>query len=458
MSRHRSQLVRTLRCRIRRQAGNFGQLATAIGSADALIGEIRTQRLGSLHTIRDVEVFVDDIDHLDRVLSVIRETTDTEVLLVIDEVRRLHVGGKIKTVSRYSVSSLADLRRVYTPGVAEICRLIAETPQKAKVYTAIPHTVAIVTDGTAVLGLGDIGAVASMPVMEGKAALLEQLVGLNGVPILLDTKDPDRIVETVCAIAPSFGAIQLEDIAAPACFEIESRLVEVLRKPIFHDDQHGTATVALAAILTACRQARRDPSESVIGQIGLGAAGATIARFAAKVSRHQVLGTDLNEAAVKRHVDSGGRAATLDTILAEADIVVATTGVKNLIAPSKIRPGQIILALSNPDPEIDPDVAVAYGAAVALDGKVVNNLLAFPGILRGAVDASATRVTRQMFVAAATAIADYATNHSLTVPDPLDRELHREVTHAVARAAVDSGVGRSTLDADYYESDELEAL
>jgi malate dehydrogenase (oxaloacetate-decarboxylating) len=433
-------------------------LATAIGRTGALIGEIRTQRLGSLHTVRDVEVFVDDLAHLDRVLAAVRELADTEVLLVIDEVRRLHVGGKIKTVSRYSVSSLADLRRVYTPGVAEICNLIAVHPHKARVYTSIPRTVAIVTDGTAVLGLGDIGAVASMPVMEGKAALLEQLVGLSGVPILLDTKDPDEIVRTVCAIAPTFGAIQLEDIAAPACFDIEARLVDALEIPIFHDDQHGTATVALAAIMTACRQAGRDPRDSVVGQIGLGAAGATIARFAAEVSRHQVLGADIDEAARQRHVEAGGRAATLDAIMSEADIVVATTGVKNLIDPAKVRPGQIVLALSNPDPEIEPDVALARGAAVALDGKVVNNRLAFPGILRGAVDASATRVTRQMFVAAATAIANYATNNSVTVPDPLDRELHREVTHAVARAAIDCGVGHSALDADYYESGELDHL
>jgi malate dehydrogenase (oxaloacetate-decarboxylating) len=451
-----NQLVRTLRCRIRRRPGNFGLLATSIGSAGALIGEIRTQRLGSVHTIRDIEVFVDDLRHLERVLAVIRESTDTEVLEVIDEVRRRHVGGKIEVRSRYPVESLADLRLVYTPGVAEICRLIAANPAKAKIYTAVPRTVAIVTDGTAVLGLGDIGALAGMPVMEGKAALLEQLVGLNGIPILLDTKDPDEIVRTVCAIAPTFGAIQLEDIAAPACFEIEARLVEALAKPIFHDDQHGTATVTLAAMLTACKRAGRDLRSSVVGQIGLGAAGMTIARFAAGITERPVLGADINEAARARHVEAGGRAASIDEVMAEADIVVATTGRKGLIRPDQVRPGQIILALSNPDPEIEPEVALARGAAFALDGKSVNNLLAFPGILRGALDAAATRVTREMFVAAANAIADHAASQGVTVPDPLDREVHREVTHAVARAAVESGVGRTALDADYYDADELE--
>jgi malate dehydrogenase (oxaloacetate-decarboxylating) len=451
-----NQLVRTLRCRIRRRPGNFGLLATSVGSAGALIGEIRTHRLGSVHTIRDIEVFVDDHRHLERVLAVIRESTDTEVLEVIDEVRRRHVGGKIEVRSRYPVESLADLRLVYTPGVAEICRLIAANPAKAKVYTAIPRTVAIVTDGTAVLGLGDIGAVAGMPVMEGKAALLEQLVGLNGVPILLDTKDPDEIVRVVCAVAPTFGAIQLEDIAAPACFEIEARLVESLAIPIFHDDQHGTATVTLAAILTACKRSGRDLGASTVGQIGLGAAGMTIARFAAGLTERPVLGADINPEAQRRLVAEGGRAATVDEIMAEADIVVATTGRKGLIRPEQVRPGQIVLALSNPDPEIEPEMALSRGAAFALDGKSVNNLLAFPGILRGALDAAATRVTREMFVAAANAIADFAADQGVMVPDPLDREVHRRVTHAVARVAIETGVGREALTSDYYDADDLE--
>ncbi len=451
-----NQLVRTLRCRIRRRPGNFGLLATAIGSAGALIGEIRTHRLGTVHTVRDIEVFVDDHAHLERVLGVVRDSTDAEVLEVIDEVRQLHVGGKIEVRSRYPVDSISDLRLVYTPGVAEICRLIAANPAKAKVYTSISRTVAIVTDGTAVLGLGDIGAVAGMPVMEGKAALLDQLVGLSGIPILLNTKDPDEIVRTVCAIAPTFGAIQLEDIAAPACFEIEARLVESLKIPIFHDDQHGTATVTLATILTACKRAGRELRTSVVGQIGLGAAGATIARFVSGITENPVLGADISEEARARHVEAGGRAATIEEIMREADIVVATTGRKGLIRPEQIRTGQIVLALSNPDPEIEPEVALSRGASFALDGKSVNNLLAFPGILRGALDAAATRVTREMFVAAANSIAEYAANIGVTVPDPLDRELHRQVTHAVARAAIESGVGRERLDQDYYESDELE--
>ncbi len=452
---HPNPLVRTLRCRIRRRPGNFGLLATAIGSAGALIGEIRTQRLGSVHTIRDIEVFVDSLRHLERVLDVIKESTDTEVLEVIDEVRRHHVGGKIRTVSRYPVESISDLRLVYTPGVAEICREIQASPEKASLYTSIPRSVAIVTDGTAVLGLGDIGAVAGMPVMEGKAALLEQLVGLNGIPILLATHDPDEIVRTVCAIAPSFGAIQLEDIAAPACFEIEARLVAALRMPIFHDDQHGTATVALAAVLTACKRSNRDLQNSTVGQIGLGAAGATIARFVAQVTKRPVLGADISDAAARRHVAGGGRLGTIESIMAEADIVVATTGRKGLIRPEHVRPGQIVLALSNPEPEIEPEIALARGAAFALDGKAVNNLLAYPGVLRGALDAGATAVNNAMFIAAAQAIADFAARSDVMIPSPLDRTLHLEVTRAVARAAIESGVARNQLDQDYFESRSL---
>ena len=453
---HPSPLVRTLRCRIRRRPGNFGLLATAIGSAGALIGEIRTQRLGSVHTIRDIEVFVDNLRHLDRVLDVIAESTDTEVLEVIDEVRRHHVGGKIRTVSRYPVESISDLRLVYTPGVAEICREIVESPEKAALYTSIQRSVAIVTDGSAVLGLGDIGAVAGMPVMEGKAALLEQLVGLSGIPILLDTRDPESVVRTVCAIAPSFGAIQLEDIAAPRCFEIEQRLVASLQMPIFHDDQHGTATVALAAVLTACKRSGRDLRASTVGQIGLGAAGATIARFVAQITDRPVIGADISDVAAQRHVEGGGRLGTIDSIMAEADIVVATTGRKGLIRPDHVRPGQIVLALSNPEPEIEPEIALARGATFALDGKAVNNLLAYPGVLRGALDAGATSVNNAMFVAAAGAIAEFAARGGMMIPSPLDRTLHLEVTRAVARAAVDSGVARNRLDQDYFESRALD--
>ena len=448
-----NKLVRTLRCRTKRRPGAFGRLATAIGSVDVMIGEIRTHLLGSIHTIRDVEVFVDSEEQLAHVLEVIERSTDSQVLEVIDEVGEMHAGGKIQMVSRYPVKTLSDLRLVYTPGVAEVCLAIVKDPSKAALYTSIPRTVGIVTDGSAILGLGAIGPVAGMPVMEGKAALLEQLVGLSGVPILVDTHDPEEIIRTVCAIAPTFGAIQLEDIAAPACFEVEARLVGTLDIPVFHDDQHGTATVVLAAVLTACARVGCDLRGATIGQIGLGAAGATIARFIAQLTEKPVLGADINEAARERHVAAGGQAATLDEIMREADIVIATTGRPGLIRPEQVREGQIILALSNPHPEIDSETAIAHGARYAMDGRSVNNVLAFPGILRGALDAAASRITHAMFLAAAYAIAEHAKELLTSIPSPLDRDLHRKVTHAVARAAVESGVARRVLDDDYFAGD-----
>ena len=308
---------------------------------------------------------------------------------------------------------------------------------------------AIVTDGSAVLGLGDSGPLAAMPVMEGKAALMESLVGLSGFPVLLNTVDPDRIVETVQAIAPTFAAIQLEDISAPRCFEIEEALLERLPMPVMHDDQHGTGVVVTAALLNAVRAVGRSLADVRIGQVGLGAAGLAIARILMHQTGATVLGADLTAAAVNRLVQYGGTASSLREIMAECDVIIATTGAAGLIKPEWVRSGQIILALSNPVPEIEPDVAMAHGAAFAADGKVVNNVLGFPGILRGAVDADVPRLTIEMYMAAAHAIAG-ATQAGELVPSPLNRTVHRAVARAVARTAVEQGLARADL-AGYFE-------
>jgi len=302
--------------------------------------------------------------------------------------------------------------------------------------------VAIVTDGTAVLGLGDIGSLAGMPVMEGKAMLMETLVGLSGVPILLNTKDPDEIVSTVAAIAPTFAAIQLEDISAPRCFEVEERLQAMLDIPVMHDDQHGTAVVCTAALLVAARETKADLSKAVIGQIGLGAAGQAIGRMLMRLTGNAVHGADLSQDALERFEQSGGRKSNLRDIMAECDIVIATTGAPNLIKPEMVRKGQIILALSNPDPEIDPERALERGAAFAADGKSVNNVLGFPGIFRGAVDAYAPRITHEMLVAAAETIAAMTPAGEL-VPSPLDKKVHRAVARAVAETAMKQGIARA---------------
>src|SRR5919197_813988 len=431
-------LVRTIRVRNRHEPGVFGRLATAIGDQDGMLGTISTVALTSQYTVRDLDVLVDDEAHLQRVLDAIAALPDSQVLAA-------HRGGKIRMVSRQPIGSLAELRKVYTPGVAEVCLLLRDEPDLASLYPGLRQCVAIVTDGTAILGLGNIGPVAGLPVMEGKAALLHELAGLSGVPVLVGSTDPDEIVRTVQAIAPGFGAIQLEDIAAPACFEVEARLRESLVMPVFHDDQQGTAAVALAAVLNACRLAGHDVYQVQIGCIGLGAAGLSIATLLRDYTGRPVRGADIQPAALRRHEERRNRPATLEEVLACCDVVVATTGVKGLIPPEQVRAGQVILALSNPEPEITPRAALAAGAAYAADGTSVNNILGFPGLLRGALETRARRYTPSMFVAAGLAIASAAGPGEM-VPDPLDRRVHLAVTLAVARAAVEAGVARLTLD------------
>jgi malate dehydrogenase (oxaloacetate-decarboxylating) len=392
--------------------------------------------------LRDITVYADDAEHMDHVIEAMRANEGTRVLEVRDEVLALHQKGKIAIRSRYPIDSIATLRRVYTPGVAEVCLKIADDPALARLYTSISHMVAIVTDGTAVLGLGDIGPLAAMPVMEGKAMLMETLVGLSGVPVLLNTKDPDEIVQAVAAIAPTFAAIQLEDISAPRCFEIESRLQEMLDIPVMHDDQHGTAVVSTAALLVAARETGADLRKAVIGQIGLGAAGQAIGQMLMRLTGNPVYGADLSESALERFAGLGGCKSNLKEIMAECDIVIATTGAPGLIKPEMVRPGQIILALSNPNAEIEPSLALERGAAFAADGKSVNNVLGFPGIFRGAVDANAPRITHEMLVAAAETIAAMAPPGEL-VPSPLDKKVHQAVARAVAEKAYEQGLAHA---------------
>ncbi len=451
----RYRIVRTLRCKNQNIPGTLGKLTTAIGQAGVEIGNISTVHLGHHFTIRDIDVLVSSENALQDLIDHVAELQDVTILQVRDEVLELHKGGKIKMLSNTPINTLDKLRKVYTPGVAEVCRMIVEHPEIKDSYTTIPYTVAIVTDGTAILGLGNIGPVAGMPVMEGKAALLQQLTGISGIPILLDTTDVDTAVNTIKHIAPTFGAIHLEDFASPHCFEILERLEKELTIPVMQDDQQGTAVVLLAALLNACKRTGKNLNQQTIGCIGLGAAGLTIARFIKQYTGKSALGTARTEASIQRHVKSGGIAATFDEIMQKADIVIATTGVSGLIAPSKVKKGQIIFALSNPYPEISPDDALAAGALLAADGRTVNNLLGYPGIWRGTLDAKAKRINFDMYKAAIHAIADATTEGEL-VPNSLDSKVHLMVAHGVARAAVESGMAQRKLDDDYFESTRLE--
>ncbi|GAB4416364.1 MAG: NAD(P)-dependent oxidoreductase [Anaerolineales bacterium] len=436
------KMIRVVRVRNDQQIGLLARLLAGISDNGGSVGSIQLLTETSKHTIRDITIYADDDAHMERLIESMRRNPGTHIVEVRDEVLELHQKGKIAVRSRYEIDSMNTLRRVYTPGVAEVCRRIAADPSQARLYTSISHMVAIVTDGTAVLGLGDIGPQAGMPVMEGKAMLMESLVGLSGVPILLSTKDPEQIVAAVAAIAPTFAAIQLEDISAPRCFEIESQLQEILDIPVMHDDQHGTAVVTTAALLVAARETGADLAESAIGQIGLGAAGQAIGGMLMRLTGNQVYGADLSASALARFESLGGRKSNLDEIMAACNIVIATTGAPGLIKPEMVREGQIILALSNPNAEIEPETALAAGAAFAADGKSVNNVLGFPGIFRGAVDANAPRITHEMYLAAAETIAALTPPGEL-VPNPLDKNVHRAVARAVAEKAYQQGIARA---------------
>lgn len=417
--------------------GNMAKVLGVLGSLDVTVEGLNAVRRLDKDTIWEITIEYDDTLKIDDVIAQINQLPETVMVGKSDRVFNRHKGGKIQTTSRIAINSLEILRDVYTPGVARVCEAIKENPEKIKDYTNIQNTVAIVTNGTAILGLGDIGAEAGLPVMEGKAAILSELVELSGVPILLDTKDSLKIIKTVEAIAPSFGAILLEDIRAPECFEIEDELIQRLNKPVFHDDQHGTAIVALAALLSATKQTGVDIKSCVFGQIGLGAAGIGICSLMREYGVKEVLGADIDQDAMLRLSDLGGQPSSLEELMAKADIVVATTGVKGLIKPEMVREGQIIMALTNPDPEIEPSVAIEQGARFATCGKIVNNMLAFPGLFRGTLDAGVKEITHEMRIAAAETLSALAKKDAL-VPSALNKTAHLAVAKAVYDAAMNT--------------------
>jgi malate dehydrogenase (oxaloacetate-decarboxylating) len=415
------------------QPGSLAKVLQVIADAGLAIEHLTALRRDQGRTLWEITLEMDE--EADRSLyDRIGQLPTARFVGKSDRVFNRHRGGKIRTVATLPINTRQVLRDLYTPGVARVCLAIAKDPQAAWNFTALGSTVAIITNGTAVLGLGNIGALAGLPVMEGKAALFADLVGISGVPILLNETEPARVVDLVAGIATSFGAIQLEDFAAPECFEIERLLRARLAKPVLHDDQHGTAVVTLAALINAGRRSGIDVRGSIVGQIGLGAAGSGIVRLLQAYGVRHVLGTDRNPAAMARLEASGGEGVTLEELMQRADIVIACTGVKGLIKPQSVREGQVILALSNPDPEIEPLVAREHGAAFAADGKGINNVLAFPGLFKGALEARARAFSDAMLMAAADAIAGVASGDEL-VPDPLDKELHEKVTAAVRAAA-----------------------
>lgn len=413
--------------------GSLARVLQVVGESGLLVENLNAVRRDQDRTVWELTLEFDEaVDYslVDRIDAL----HGTRVIGKSDRVFDRHRGGKIEMVAKVPLNSVQQLRDIYTPGVARVCLAIHDDPSLAREYTNLANMVAVITNGTAILGLGAIGPLAGLPVMEGKAALFWHLAGISGVPILIDETEPARVIEIIVAIAGGFGAIQLEDIAAPACFEIEEELRRRLDRPVLHDDQDGTAVVTLGALIRATDQVGKRLDDCVVGQVGLGAAGIGITRLLLRKGVREVLGADVDERAVRRLEALGGRRSSLEEIMRSADVVVATTGRRNLITPDSVREGQIVLALSNPDPEIEPIAAIAHGAAVAADGKSVNNVGGFPGLFRGALDAGARRFSAAMLIAAAEALARHTPEGQL-VPDPLDRNAHLAVAEAVRLAA-----------------------
>ncbi len=418
----------------------------AIAEGEGLIGDVVTISTGRESSVRDITVEVRDIEQAERIAQLVDGLDEVCVLWHQDRALIRHEGGKLQIDAISRVSTVQEMRDVYTPGVARVCQAIVENPELSSRYTMIARSVAICTNGTRVLGLGNIGPLAAMPVMEGKAVFYRQFADISAMPILIDTEDADEFVQTVVRIAPTFGGIHLEDIATPDCFEIERRLIEALPQPVMHDDVHGTAVVSVAAALVACREAGVELRTATVGQLGLGAAGFGIAALMVDGGAKRVLAFDPQQASHARAHEKGIELTSMDNVMREADVVVATTGQPGLIEPSMVRRGQVILALSNPDPEIVPELAEEAGAAFAGDGRSINNVLGYPGIFRGALQAGAKAINVEMKLAATHALAELAEEGQL-VPDALQQRVHDAVTEAVREAAERSGAARPELSA-----------
>jgi malate dehydrogenase (oxaloacetate-decarboxylating) len=394
-------------------------------------------------------VYCVDDDHLKTLLDRLGEIDGIDVIDVHDDVMEIHRRGAIKVVSRTPITSINDLRMIYTPGVASVCEKIKSNPSVARELTGLCDRVAIITNGTAVLGLGNIGVVPSLPVMEGKAAIFAEFAEISAFPLLIDTEDVDIFVETVVHLAKSLGAIQLEDIAAPACFAIEEKLQARLDIPVCHDDQHGTATVLLAALINAMKQTNRRPEECSALILGAGAAGAAITRMLSQFGLGDIVVYDSIGAIYQ------GRPKGMNPYkeqLAELTHKTSDQGTlaegfrgKNIFIgvakPHMVSPAMIasmakdpiVFPLSNPAGEISVQEARAAGAAIAADGRTINNALAYPGLFRGALDAGAKAITREMMLAAAHQLAALAPSGKL-LPNMLDRSVHRTIAQTVAAA------------------------
>jgi malate dehydrogenase (oxaloacetate-decarboxylating) len=454
----------TVRLEVQARPTAVSELTTAIEHAGGIVTALDVTASGHERIGVDVTCATRGEEHAQQIADALRGLAGVVVGRVSDRTFLLHLGGKLSIESKVPIRNRDDLSMIYTPGVARVCEAIAARPADARNLTIKRNTIAVVTDGTAVLGLGDIGPLAALPVMEGKAALFKRFGDIDAFPIALDTTDVDQIVETVCAIAPVFAGINLEDISAPRCFEIERRLRERLDIPVFHDDQHGTAIVALAALTNALKVVRKEMADVRIVMSGAGAAGTAVLRLLLAAGARDVVvcdvqgvvhgarpGLDPSLQWTADHTDARGSTGTLVEALAGADVFIGLSAPDILTGGdiATMAPDAIVFAMANPRPEVDP-VDAAQHAAIVGTGRSdfanqINNVLAFPGVFRGLLDAHAHRITTELLLAAARALAsvvgDDELNPTYIVPSVFNPEVTTRVAAAVEKAAREQAQG-----------------
>jgi len=455
----------TVRVDISNQPGMLAKVTSVIGEKGGNIGAIDIVRAEKEELTRDITVNTRSDDHAQSILQALRAIDGVDVVNVSDRTFLLHLGGKLEVESKSPLKTRDQLSMAYTPGVARVCEAVEDTPEDAHRLTVKNNTVAVVSDGTAVLGLGDIGAKAAIPVMEGKAQLLKEFAGVNGFPICLDTTDVDEIVNTVRRLAPVFGGINLEDIAAPRCFAIEERLKEELDIPVFHDDQHGTAVVTAGALLNALRIVEKAPEEVTVVMSGIGAAGTAVTEMLLQMGVETVVGVDSEgpvtpqrddlDDAKERYLEMTSPAVegdTLSEVLDGADVFIGLSAPDILDAADlkRMAPDPIVFAMANPRPEIMPEVAYPHVSVMATGRSdypnQINNVLCFPGLFKGVLGCRASGITSEMKIAAAEAIAGTIDDQSLTadyiIPSVFDKDVVSRVASAVSEAARAQGLAR----------------